>query len=84
MLRRAFGPGRHLLVLDAHDEGLAAAGLFANHEGRGELLMLVVSPDAEDAHAIEERMFGVIEAMCDALGSPTVDVPWNVIKEPAA
>ena len=68
------GPGRHLIVLDDADGDVVAAALFAMHDDRGQLLMLVVSPDCDDPHAIEARMFGVVEAMCTAFGSATVDV----------
>jgi N-acetylglutamate synthase-like GNAT family acetyltransferase len=67
-------PGRHLIVLDGLDGGLVAAALFALHEGRGQLLLLVVSPECDDPVAVETRMFGVVEATCMAFGSATVDV----------
>lgn len=66
---------RHLLVLDDVHGTAVAAALVTIAQRRGHLLMLAVSPDADEAHALEQRMFAVVEALCDAYGVKTVDVP---------
>ena len=68
-------PGRrYLLVLDAPDGGLAAAAQLVIEGGRGHLGMLSVSRRFE-GKGIEDRLIAVIEAMCDAFGVDTLDVP---------
>jgi hypothetical protein len=68
-------PRRHLLVLDDEHGALVAAALLTIVKGSGHLLMLVVSAEADETHALHDRMFGVVEAMCDAYGASTLDVP---------
>jgi N-acetylglutamate synthase-like GNAT family acetyltransferase len=68
-------PGsRYLLVLDAPDGGLAAAAQLVIEGKRGHLGMLSVARRFE-GKGIEDRLFAVIEAMCDAFGVDTLDVP---------
>lgn len=74
-LFKMVGRGTHLLVLNGADGELIAAAMFSIVNGHGHLHMLVVAPEADEAHALEQRMIGVIEAMCDAYGATTLDVP---------
>jgi N-acetylglutamate synthase-like GNAT family acetyltransferase len=72
-LPRASGR-RHLLVLDAPGEGLAAAALVDIEGSRGHLVMLAVARGCE-GHGVEDRLIGVAEALCKAFGADTLDVP---------
>jgi N-acetylglutamate synthase-like GNAT family acetyltransferase len=68
-------PGeRYLLVLDAADGGLAAAAQLVLEDGRGHLAMLCVD-ERYEGDGLEDRVIGVIEAMCHAFGADTLDVP---------
>ena len=58
-------PGRHVLVLDDGGELLAVAVLQIA-AGHGHLVALAMS-HAE--RALEDRMIGVAEALCDAFGA---------------
>ena len=64
-----------VLVLDDAHGGLSAAATFSIEDGRSHLWMLVVSPVHPDHDALERRMFGVIQAYCDAYGASMPDVP---------
>lgn len=64
----------HLLVLDDGSGQIIAAASFTITR-HGHLDMLVVDPDRDEAHALEQRMLAVVEAMCDAHGATTLDVP---------
>ena len=55
-------PGQYLIAVDDDHGGVAAAALFSIEGPRAHLLMMVVAPDCDDARALEQRMFGVIEA----------------------
>jgi GNAT superfamily N-acetyltransferase len=56
----------HLLVLD--DAGtLIAAAVIDEREGRGQIELLVVEPTRRGI-GIEQRMLGVIDALCRAFG----------------
>ena len=56
----------HLLVLD--DAGaIVAAAVIDERDGAGQLELLVVEPTRR-GRGIEERMLGVIEALCEAFG----------------
>lgn len=67
---------REVLVLRALDGALLGAALFSIARGRGHVHVLVADVQAQaDAHACEERLLGVVEAMCDAYGATTLDVP---------
>jgi N-acetylglutamate synthase-like GNAT family acetyltransferase len=68
------GRGRHLLVLDDENGAVVAAAMFSIVNRHGRLHLLVVAPEADEAHALEQRMLGVIEAMCDAYGAKTLEV----------
>ena len=68
-------PGRrYLLVLDAPDGELAAAAQLVIEGRRGHLAMLTIARRFEGT-GLELRIIGVIEAMCDAFGVDTLDVP---------
>jgi hypothetical protein len=67
-------PGSHLLVLDDGNGRVVAAALLSIAGDRGQLRMLVVSPDSDDARQLEERMLGVMEAMCEAFGARRLEV----------
>jgi hypothetical protein len=69
------GRGRHLLVLDDEHGVPIAAAMFSIVNRHGHLHMLVAAPEVDQAHALKERMFAVIKAMCDAYGARTLDVP---------
>ncbi len=68
-------PGRrHLLVLDAPDDGgLAAAALVKIEGRRGHLALLAVDHRYEGL-GIENRMIAVTEALCKAFGADTLEV----------
>ena len=68
-------PGaRYLLVLDAPEGDLAAAAQLVIDGRRGHLAMLTVAPRFQGT-GLEDRIIAVIEAMCDAFGVDTLDVP---------
>jgi N-acetylglutamate synthase-like GNAT family acetyltransferase len=68
-------PGRrYLLVLDAPSGGLAGAVLLHIERNRGHIAMLAIAPRFEGT-GLEDRMLGVVEALCRAFGADTVDVP---------
>ena len=58
-------PGRHVLVLDSAGELLAVAVLQIA-AGHGHLVALAT---AHADRALEDRMIGVAEALCDAFGA---------------
>lgn len=70
-------PGKHLLVLDDGRGELAAAAMLSITGDRGHLCMLVVADQASESRVLQERMLGVVEAMCDAYGVTTIDVPQH-------
>jgi N-acetylglutamate synthase-like GNAT family acetyltransferase len=68
-------PGsRYLLVLDGPEGDLAATAQLALEDGRGHLAMLTVARRFEGT-GLEDRIIGVVEAMCHAFGADTLDVP---------
>src|SRR3954469_16500450 len=74
-------PGRrHLLVLDSEDGGLAGAALLVidrarGHESaRGHLAALAIAPELCGEH-LEDRFIAVIEALCEAFGVRSLDIP---------
>ena len=66
-------PGHHLLVLDGPNGGLAACALLALEGDRGHLMLLAIARPFEGT-GLEDRMIGVIEAMCAAFGAHTLEV----------
>src|SRR4051812_10484151 len=58
-------PGRHVLVLDSGRELLAVA-VLQMAAGHGHLIALAM---AHADRALEDRMIGVAEALCDAFGA---------------
>jgi N-acetylglutamate synthase-like GNAT family acetyltransferase len=67
-------PGRHVLVLDAPGGGLAGAVLLNIERNRGHIGMLAIAPRFEGT-GLEDRLLGVVEALCRAFGADTFDVP---------
>ena len=66
-------PGHHVLVLDAPTGGLAACALLALEGDRGHLMLLAIAR-AYEGTGLEDRMIGVIDAICAAFGVHTLDV----------
>ncbi len=66
-------PGQHVLVLDDPEGGLAACTLLNIDGTRGHLAVLAIAPRYEGS-GLEDRMIGVLEAMCTAFGASTLDV----------
>jgi GNAT superfamily N-acetyltransferase len=68
-------PGhRYLLVLDAPDGGLAAAAQVTLEGERGHLGLLIVDQQFQ-GEGLEHRLIGVAEALCDAFGCESLDIP---------
>lgn len=68
-------PGkRHLLVLDNPTGGLAGASMFVVDGSRGHLSFLTVD-DRFAGRGFEDRLIAVVEAMCEAFGVRTLDIP---------
>jgi ribosomal protein S18 acetylase RimI-like enzyme len=65
---------RFVLVLDDGAGGLAAAAAVTLDKGRGHLGFLAIAPGFE-GERLEDRMIGIAEAMCEAFGCATLDVP---------
>jgi N-acetylglutamate synthase-like GNAT family acetyltransferase len=68
-------PGkRHLIVLDNPTGGIAAAAVLAIDGHHGHLSLFAVD-ERLVGHGLEDRLLAVIEAMCEAFGLRTLDVP---------
>lgn len=68
-------PGQsYLLVVDAPDGGLAAAAQVTLKGSRGHLGLLAVAKRFH-GEGLEHRLIGVAEALCNAFGCETLDVP---------
>lgn len=65
--------GRHVVVLDAPDGGLAAAAVLVIEGQRGHLVMLAIARRFE-GQGLEDRVIAVLEAMSSAFGARTLDV----------
>lgn len=68
-------PGRrYLLVLDAPDGGIAAAAQLTLEDHQGHLGLLAIA-DSFHGEGLEHRLIGVAEALCNAFGCRSLDVP---------
>ncbi|HUS32675.1 MAG TPA: hypothetical protein VMZ53_29440 [Kofleriaceae bacterium] len=68
-------PGkRHLLILDRPEGGLAGAAVLDIDGTRGHVSALAIAPEYEGTH-LEDRFIAVMEAMCEAFGVRSLDIP---------
>jgi N-acetylglutamate synthase-like GNAT family acetyltransferase len=68
-------PGHHhVLVLDTETDGICAVALVTIDGDRGHLTELAIA-DHCIGQGIEDRLIGVVEALCTAFGASTLDVP---------
>jgi N-acetylglutamate synthase-like GNAT family acetyltransferase len=74
LLKAPVAGTRHLLVLDKPDGEVAAAAVLVIDKKRGHVVGLAIAPDLA-ATGLEERFIAVMEAMCEAFGVRSLDIP---------
>jgi N-acetylglutamate synthase-like GNAT family acetyltransferase len=77
-VQRPDAPDHHVVVLDAPDGGLAACAELVIEGRVGRLTMLAVA-DRFQGQGVEDRVIGVLEAMCTAFGARRLEVLHHLV-----